>query len=416
MVRLLLPMAVLAALGVADSCAAVFYVHPDGVGDFETIQEGIDAATYGDTVLVAPGTYVERLYIGASSDGISLVSESGPEVTVIDGENVLGEQLIVFEDVGAQTLLQGFSVVRGRTSYPSWGAGILCENASPQIMGNIVEGNIQSHFGGGIAVHSGSPEITGNYFEGNRAPDGGAINIWDGSAHIEDNTFFGNEGWGFGGTNGGGGVQVMGGSPSIIGNRFEENNASIGGAIEIQGGADVVISDNVFNANYATGAGGAVEAWYGRRVEITRNVFSFNYTHMGYGHGAAMYIRSGDGVDAFSITDNVFHDNLDATATVTIGADAQPLIRSNFFSNATTYEIEAWNHDTPDTIDAAGNWWGTSDASEVAAKVWDCSDDPGLPCIMVEPWCEDPTCSGLVTGIREEVPITWSRLKGLYRP
>ena len=412
---------VLLTLAGAPACleAGTFYVHQGGLGDFVTIQEGIYAATSGDTVLVAAGTYAEHVHMGPASDGICLLSESGPDATVIDGEDIAGQPVLLLEDVGPQTIICGFSIVRGRCNY--WGAGVRCENASPEITGNIVRDNLGSYpgFGGGIGVHSGSPNIVGNHFEANQSADGGAINIWDGAALIEGNTFVGNKGWGFGGTNAGGGVQVSGGSPTISRNRFEGNNAAIGGAIEIQGGADIVISENVFNANYATGLGGAIEAWHGRRVEITRNVFCFNYTHMGDGHGAAMHIRSGDGADAFSITDNVLHDNFDASGTVTVGDDAQPLISSNFFSNATTYEIDSWRHDSPDTIDAVGNWWGTSDPSEVAAKVWDCIDDAGFPCIMVEPWCEDPTCTGLVTGVSDEAslqPITWSGLKGLYRP
>jgi len=63
-------------------------------GDQQTIQDGIDAAMSGDTVLVAPGIYFENIYV--SNKGISLQSETGPEGTIIDGG--LARTVIHFED------------------------------------------------------------------------------------------------------------------------------------------------------------------------------------------------------------------------------------------------------------------------------------------------------------------------------
>src|SRR5258707_7759680 len=48
-----------------------------------TIQAAINAANNGDTVLVAPGTYVEN--INFSGKAIAVTSSGGPAVTVIDG-------------------------------------------------------------------------------------------------------------------------------------------------------------------------------------------------------------------------------------------------------------------------------------------------------------------------------------------
>ena len=71
----------------APASYAVIHVDVAGGGDYLTIFEGVDAASPGDIVLVAPGTYV-----GASNRGIylrevTLMSEGGPEVTVVDCEN-----------------------------------------------------------------------------------------------------------------------------------------------------------------------------------------------------------------------------------------------------------------------------------------------------------------------------------------
>jgi hypothetical protein len=52
-------------------------------GDYSTIQLAINAATHGDTVLVAPGVYFELINFGGKN--ITVASELGPDVTIIDG-------------------------------------------------------------------------------------------------------------------------------------------------------------------------------------------------------------------------------------------------------------------------------------------------------------------------------------------
>ncbi len=62
-------------------------VYPDVVeihhvpGEFSTIQQAIDAAVFGDTVLVEPGVYIENIhYLGKA---ITVTSSEGPERTVL---------------------------------------------------------------------------------------------------------------------------------------------------------------------------------------------------------------------------------------------------------------------------------------------------------------------------------------------
>ncbi len=50
--------------------------------DKPSIQAAIDAAATGDTVLVAPGTYLEN--INFHGKAITVISEQGPSVTTIE--------------------------------------------------------------------------------------------------------------------------------------------------------------------------------------------------------------------------------------------------------------------------------------------------------------------------------------------
>ena len=113
-----------------------------------TIQAGIDAAVNGDVVLVAPGTYVENLYL---RDKVIVVqSEAGANVTTIDG-NQAGSVVTFHGNESAATVLDGFTITSG---YDFYGGGIYCSNAMTirncTITNNVVAGTHAR--GGGIYV------------------------------------------------------------------------------------------------------------------------------------------------------------------------------------------------------------------------------------------------------------------------
>src|SRR5690606_22913991 len=54
-----------------------------GDGGYQTIQDAIDAAGPGDTVVVGPGTYLENVTLWDSKEGIRLVAEVPHEVELV---------------------------------------------------------------------------------------------------------------------------------------------------------------------------------------------------------------------------------------------------------------------------------------------------------------------------------------------
>jgi hypothetical protein len=82
--RALLFVPLLSFLGlISEANGRTWQIRVDQSGDAPTIQAGIDGATTGDSVLVAPGTYFEDIdFLGKD---IVLKSLLGPEVTILDG-------------------------------------------------------------------------------------------------------------------------------------------------------------------------------------------------------------------------------------------------------------------------------------------------------------------------------------------
>lgn len=98
--------------------------------DYATIQEGINAANDGDTVLVVAGTYYEHVVLNKS---VSLVGENRG-LTVIDGN---GSDYVVSIEVDNVTV-NGFTIRNGTT------AGVFLANCSDcMIENNIITLNLK---------------------------------------------------------------------------------------------------------------------------------------------------------------------------------------------------------------------------------------------------------------------------------
>lgn len=155
--------------------------------EYATIQAAINAATTGDTVLVAPGNYQENLVI---SKDISVESTDGADLTIIDANQRRGIE------IGPNGAFIGFTVTNAKGSF---GAGMRTYGSNSYIAQNIFEYNAQGSggFGAAIAMNSSSPIIDSNIFRYNTADSqhlSGAVAMVNGSSpHIVNNIFHDNE-------------------------------------------------------------------------------------------------------------------------------------------------------------------------------------------------------------------------------
>jgi serine protease len=227
--------------------------------DYPTIQLAIDAATHGDTVLVAPGVYVEL--INFNGKNITVASESGPDVTIIDGSSSGSVVSFKTSETRAATL-SGFTVRNGQTSFS--GAGLYIANASPTIRGNVITAN-RGCTGVGVYSSFGSPRIEGNSITANvtwGCTGGWGLGIYIGgnsAAEVIANVITDNRGTD---ASGGGIALFAAGNASVIGNIIARNGLAPGAPGCVWGGGMITanfvqatIVNNLIVDNVACSAG-----------------------------------------------------------------------------------------------------------------------------------------------------------------
>ena len=291
MLRSMLAVLVLCAVFAPMSPAATHVVNHAGGGDYLTIQEGIDAASAGDTVLVWPG-----LYIGAGNSALTFYGKNivlrsllGPYDTIIDPQNALGVRAFQFVSSGEDTtcVIDGFNVTNCLTSdaHGGSGAGVYMASASPKFI-NMIFTNCDStdRPGGAIYMFAASPVFRHVRFENCHAASnygGGAIRCESAGTPKFYDVVFENNHVDAGGR---GGAMTLTYTSGAIFRRvtFTGNTATNGaGALDLQW-SPVTMSLVTFAGNHGAGGGGVF--CFNCDPTITNSTFFANSATSGGGH------------------------------------------------------------------------------------------------------------------------------------
>ncbi len=398
-----------------------------------SIEDSLNVALSGDTLLVGPGTFYEHI-TWPTIDGITLLSQYGIDSTTIDGSSTGRVLRFNSANITNATKIKGFTIANGYKWYG--GGGIRIQNgAAPTIVDNLIRDNECRYYGAGILVEDSNPMIIENIIENNHvtcaSPDtthyGAGIYCYNSSALIENNTIKGNRIEEYGKGAGialrqsitivrnnrieadtsvsliGGGVYLYSSTDTIIGNvvtenmgngvnatnsdlciikdnRIEFNIGKMGGGIYLSG-SDADISGNSIIANIADdnggGKGGGVYILSCSPI-IEDNVISRNIAEAGLsGDG------SGGGIFANSATDVVITRNTivlnHAEGVSSMGGAIRLNLSSAAVGTTFAYRNNIYHNFATDgsniriglfsSCNATHNYWGTSDSTKISATI-----------------------------------------------
>ena len=236
-------------------------VHPDGSGEYGTIEGAISAAVDGDTVMLTDGVYTGRgntnlLFLGKK---ILLFSQSGnPDACIIDvaGEaNEIAERGITFDhNEDSLSILKDITIIHGSADAPCpgcEGAGLYVVLSSPTIINVTCRDNYAAN-GAGIMIAGGSPKITNCRFVNNAAFEGAGFMCLDSAAATMSKCL-------------------------ISGNQSDMR----GGGVSIQSYCNLTMINCTISNNISP-TGGGIAAWESN-YNISNSIISFN------GGGASVF-------------------------------------------------------------------------------------------------------------------------------
>jgi parallel beta-helix repeat protein len=319
--------------------AGIIHVGPGG---YATIQHGLYAASTNDTVLVASAIYYQNI-VWPNTQGIYLLSEAGPDSTVINGLDV-APVMTIHLALDTTTTIDGFTILNGLS-------GISCQQgACPTIMNNKITNNN----GSGIFCVAADPIIRDNEISGNSTVCGGAIYCSKAfpstSPKIVHNVITGNIAiqWG-------GGIFCGEYSmPCIVDNVITNNSAEAGGAIYCWGSDPELFQGNIINNNTAE-YGGGIFLYESHSITITENLID-NNTAM-YNGGAICSDHSTPLITENTIINNTAYLGA-GIYTYSMFMPYSPTVNNNNICGNAEYGV--FNQTLGHVADATNNWWGDS--------------------------------------------------------
>jgi hypothetical protein len=239
-----------AACFTIPALASIYIVDPDGLGDFPTIQDAVNAATDGDIIELTDGVFTgagnrDIDYLGKT---IAVRSQSGdPQACIIDCQGTESDPHRGFHFHSAE---QAGSVLEGVTVAHGWAPGM-------------------PHAGGGaiLCEEQSSPTVVSCRFFKNRES---AVFCRGGSAiTFADCVFLRNDGWS------GGAIYFVEASPVITHCDFIENDAEYTSGALRGHASTIEITHCTFAQNRAPGSA-AIGLIYGCTGRVLNCLFEGN--------------------------------------------------------------------------------------------------------------------------------------------
>jgi len=229
----------------------------------QTIQDAIDAAEEGDTVVIEPGVYV--------GDGNRDLDFKGKAITLRsidpDDPDVVASTIIIchgsetekhrgfyfHNNETADSVLAGITITGG---YETSGGAIYCNNSSPTIRNCVIVDN-SAVYGGGMRNRESNTTVVNCIFIGNSAVNwgGGMTNRDCTSSLTVTNCIFTDNlaSWG-------GGMRNYTSSTTVINCTFSNNSAQgwEGGGMSNRDGANPTVINCTFSGNSSAFRGGGI--------------------------------------------------------------------------------------------------------------------------------------------------------------
>lgn len=345
--------------GYGPADAATIVVAKDGTGDFEVIQDAVDAAAAGDTIFVKPGVYTEsrgfqfdpglfgETFVGVTTPNLTLIGAHrdsvivGPEAQDWDEETFTPQGVSVPGDTPVGLTIQGMTIRNCRE---------------------------------GLRLHGPSVVRDMTFFE-----NGSHVVSSIGPVTIEDCEMI------RGGQRSLGVFYVRDTENPLYARRIRTDTLSFG--ILVSDGATVIVEDSEFSAGGAYGS-----AQFGARLEVV-NCVGTGSLNAGFGAetGSSLFVTDSDvSVRSQAIiledqsTAYVLRSTLRTQFDVTVIASGESIPRVNW-SNllagpqrfAVIIDIDEQPGDIT-TLDFRDNWWGTADPDSIAALIRDSEQDPRI--------------------------------------
>ena len=257
--------------------------------DYSNIQDGIDNANNGDSILVYPGTYYENLEINEKS--IILLAVNSSDSTIIDG-NYAGP-VIIFNNVNTEPVeLNGFTIQNGNGEFienATFGGGILSKDSYSIIKNSVIKNN-SAFAGGGICYYSLNYNNQNNLIancevKNNNASEGGGVFSANHIITIENSNFNSN---GMDLYGSGGGIQILLSELCINNSTLSNNETRFGGGIYI-GASNAVFNNTIISNNYSDSKGGGI--WIGSDSNATIN-YTLISNNQSTGFGGGIFVSN----------------------------------------------------------------------------------------------------------------------------